>query len=225
MTKTNKNLENLKKMSLNEMLAEVEKDPSLMNEIYEEMLKIPEFRKQCAQQYASPIVQASNTYLSYKHKEECLNYEDIAQELEAQTQALRTHDLTRIEDILMAQAQTLDLLFHKQARKASAQQYLNQFKVHLDMALKAQRQCRSTLEALAEIKNPKPYIQNNQAQYQQINNGSQTALAREENLKSPNKLLEDKTYDREWMDRRTQEATITNDKELETMETKHRTEN
>jgi hypothetical protein len=41
------------------------------------------------------------------------------------------------------------------ARKASATKYLSQFEAYLKLSLKAQSQCRATIEALAEIKNPK----------------------------------------------------------------------
>lgn len=224
MSKKKKSMKDLKGMTPEEMLEEIEKNPELKDEVYKEMSKTPEFQKQLAQQFASPIVQASNTYLAYKHKEEFLEYEEIVNELELQTKALRSNDMSRVEDILMAQAQTLDLLFHKQARKASAQQYLNQFKVHMDMAFKAQRQCRSTLEALAEIKNPKPYIQNNRAQYQQVNNGVPESRARGENIKSSNGLLEDKRNETEWLDTGAPQKTSGNDKELETVEAKHRSQ-
>jgi hypothetical protein len=225
MNKKKKSMKDLKGMTPEEMLEEIEKNPELKDEVYKEMSKTPEFQKQFAQQFASPIVQASNTYLAYKHKEEFLEYEEIVIELELQTKALRSNDMSRVEDILMAQAQTLDLLFHKQARKASAQQYLNQFKVHMDIFLMARRQSRSTLEALAEIKNPKPYIQNNRAQYQQVNNGVSESHARGENIKSSNELLEDKTHEQEWMDTGTPETAGGDDKELETVGTKHRSKN
>jgi mRNA-degrading endonuclease RelE of RelBE toxin-antitoxin system len=51
-------------------------------------------------------------------------------------------------------------------------QYMKAAETYLRLALKAQSQCRATLETLAEIKNPRPYIQNNRAEYQQVNNGA-----------------------------------------------------
>lgn len=174
-----------------------------------------EYAKQYAEQYAAPATQAANTYITFKHKEEPLDYAEISKELEAQNKALRNNDLTRIEDILMAQAQTLDFLFHREARKAAAQEYILQFKTHMDMAFKAQRQCRATLETLAEIKNPKPYIQNNRAQYQQVNNGVHEPPAHGEKQKSSNELLEDKRYETEWLDTGAPETAGGTDKELE----------
>lgn len=55
------------------------------------------------------------------------------------------------------------------------QEYLKQFQAYLGLALKAQAQCRATLEALAEIKNPRPMAFVKQANIsggpQQVNNG------------------------------------------------------
>ncbi len=103
-------------------------------------------------------------------------------------------------------------------------------KAYSEIAFKAQRQCRATLEALAEIKNPRPYIQNNKAQYQQVNNGEQPkpknelidtyAQARahaEKNSKTANGLLEDKRHEAEWLDTGAPETAGGNNKELETV--------
>lgn len=84
-------------------------------------------------------------------------------------------DMQPVEAMLYTQAMTLQTIFTSLARKAVAQEYLKQFQVNLTLALKAQAQCRATLEALAEIKNPRPVAfvkQANFAQQQQVNNGA-----------------------------------------------------
>jgi hypothetical protein len=92
-------------------------------------------------------------------------------------------------------------MFTSLARRAANNEGLKQFQVNLTLALKAQAQCRSTLEALAEIKNPRPISfvkQANIAQgHQQVNNTYASASAHSgiasgaENFQSaPNKLLE-----------------------------------
>ena len=65
-------------------------------------------------------------------------------------------DMKPVEAMLFGQAMTLQTIFTSLARKATGQEYLKQFQVNLTLALKAQAQCRATLEALAEIKNPRP---------------------------------------------------------------------
>jgi hypothetical protein len=68
------------------------------------------------------------------------------------------------------------MVFNEFARKAAFSECLNQIQVHLSLKLKAQAQCRAPLEALAEIKNPRPVAFVKQANIahgpQQVNNQS-----------------------------------------------------
>lgn len=85
-------------------------------------------------------------------------------------------DMRPVEAMLYGQAMTLETIFTSLARRATSQEYLKQFQAYLGMALKAQAQCRATLEALAEIKNPRPVAFVKQANIsngpQQVNNGA-----------------------------------------------------
>ena len=106
-------------------------------------------------------------------------------------------DMRSVEAMLYGQAMTLQTIFTSLARKAQAQEYLKQFQVNLSLALKAQAQCRSTLEALAEIKNPRPVSFVKQANIangpQQVNNGSTqtgTHAHAEKSTGTKNELLE-----------------------------------
>ena len=70
---------------------------------------------------------------------------------------------------------------------------MNQLDANLRLALKAQAQCRATLEALAAIKNPQPVFFVRQANIahgpQQVNNGATADVSRAEQSKNqPNKL-------------------------------------
>ncbi len=88
-------------------------------------------------------------------------------------------DLSEVEATLTAQDATLDAIFNELARRATLNmgEHLNATEIYLRQALKAQAQCRSTLEALAEIKNPRPVAFMKQANisqgHQQVNNGVQ----------------------------------------------------
>jgi hypothetical protein len=97
------------------------------------------------------------------------------------------------------------------------------------LALKAQGQCRATVETLAFIKNPQPYIQNNRAHYQQINNGiavekqSQEPHAPEptcagKNQKNTNGLLTNERNDHETVDFTGTRAAGSVDQDLEALE-------
>lgn len=145
----------------------------------------------------------------------------LARELAEQIAAANRGDLSRSEGMLMAQAHTLDALFNNLGRRARGNfdaGYLEAGDRYMRLALKSQSQCRTTLEALAEIKNPMTgaYVRqaNIAAGHQQVNNGLPAGGAsrvREiENQQS--KLLE--VQDAEWLDAGTAGATGATDKEL-----------
>lgn len=91
-----------------------------------------------------------------------------------QVDALGRGDLSRPEAILLAQATTLDALAHKLTRRAMNSEYLEHFATYLKLALRAQSQCRATLETLSEMKQPRSVAFVGQANiahgHQQVNN-------------------------------------------------------
>ena len=112
-------------------------------------------------------------------------------------------DMKRAEAMLFCQAHALQSIFTRLARRAESQDYLKQWEAYLRMAMKAQNQCRMTLESLATTKNP-PVVFARQANInnggqQQVNNGTapETAPVRagaqtraENSSIEKNKLLE-----------------------------------
>lgn len=128
--------------------------------------------------------------------------------------------MERAEAMLLAQAHTLDSLFNNLARRAQNQQYLNQFETNLRLALKAQSQCKATLETLAAIKNP-PVVIAKQANisngHQQINNGV-PATRTEKTKSTQNELLAEAQHGSETLDTRTTRTTIDKDKAMATLE-------
>ena len=125
-----------------------------------------------------------------------LDITTLADELSAQIGAVTKGDLQRAEAMLIAQAHTLEALFCELTRRASLNmgEYLQAAETYMRLALKAQSQCRATLETLATIKNP-PVAFVRQANIahgpQQVNNAPtvDASGARESETK-PNKLLE-----------------------------------
>jgi hypothetical protein len=117
---------------------------------------------------------------------------DIAHELRAQMNNVSGGDLDRQEATLVAQSHTLDALFSYLLRMAAAAEIVPTMEAYMRLALKAQSQCRTTIETLSLMKNPPSAMfvkQANVANNQQINNGPPSSRAREiEN--QPNKLLE-----------------------------------
>lgn len=91
------------------------------------------------------------------------------------------------ERILMSQAQSLNAVFCDMAKRANRQEYVANMDKLLRLALKAQSQCRATLETLSNIKNP-PVIfakhaniaHNQQINNQQVNNSPQGTVQSEQ---------------------------------------------
>ena len=98
-------------------------------------------------------------------------------ELSVQAKRATQGDLKRAEAMLMVQAHTLDAIFNELGQRAAMNmgEYLGATETYLRLALKAQSQCRATLETLAAIKNPQPVAFVRQANIaagpQQVNNG------------------------------------------------------
>jgi len=108
---------------------------------------------------------------------------------------VRDNDMSSVETILLAQANTCDLLFNDMALKARAADTMPKLEAYMRMALKAQQQCASTLRILGELKSPKQVAFIKQANVahgaQQVNNGTALpARAHEESSNQSNELLE-----------------------------------
>ena len=95
--------------------------------------------------------------------------------LREQAKAVNDGDLQQAESMLMNQATALQSLFARLTEKAMGADYLTSFEGFMRMALRAQSQCRTTLETLSAIKNP-PIVYAKQANiaqgHQQVNNGT-----------------------------------------------------
>jgi len=106
-----------------------------------------------------------------------LGINELSAVMREKAEKVQAGDLSDLEATLTAQAATLDTVFNEMARRAANNMgtYLNTAEIYFRLAFKAQAQCRSTLEALAEIKNPRPVAFVKQANIshgpQQVNNG------------------------------------------------------
>lgn len=135
--------------------------------------------------FTRPEVHAARTIREWRN--DGIEINALLNELSAQIADVNKGDLKRPEAMLMAQANTLDELFNNLARRASNRDSLQHMEALFRLALKAQSQCRSTLETLAAIKNP-PIVYAKQANiaagHQQVNNGIASPATRGGNQKS-----------------------------------------
>lgn len=146
----------------------------------------------------------------------------LVNELRAQTAAVNRGDLVHAEAMLMNQAAALQTLFAGLTERAMGQNHMPNLESFMRMALRAQNQCRATLETLAAIKNP-PVIFAKQANInqgngnQQVNNGTPAPASRtEKTINQQDELLEGK-HGSETVDTRTAGAAIGKDKAMATL--------
>ena len=157
-----------------------------------------------------------------------IDLSELVDELKNKIEKVQSGDMAAMEAMLVGQAHALQTIFTSLARRAANQEYLKQYGMYMSLALKAQSQSRSTIQALTELKYPKQVAFVKQANishgHQQVNNGSNTADAHahaKENTNQPNELLE-VNNGREKMDIGTTKTAIGTNKAMATVEAQHR---
>lgn len=145
-----------------------------------------------ARALVQPEVQAAATIQKLDGQ---MNVNALARALRAQVAQTHGGNLGRAEAMLVSQAHTLDALFGSLARRAYANcegGFMDAADRYFRLALKAQSQSVRCVEALAELKNPRPVAfvrQANIAHNQQINNGVAPPTRAQETENAPTQLL------------------------------------
>jgi hypothetical protein len=80
---------------------------------------------------------------------------ELIEELEKKIQRIKSGDMGSIEEMLIGQSHTLQTIFICLARRASIEKNSQNFQTFMNLALRAQNQSRSTLQALVDVKSPK----------------------------------------------------------------------
>lgn len=105
-----------------------------------------------------------------------LDFGALTDRLLDRIEQMKAGDMSEAEAMLLGQAHALQAIFVNLSRRTVKQEYLKQWETYMRMAMKAQNQCRMTLETLATLKNP-PVVFAKQANInnggqQQVNNGT-----------------------------------------------------
>ena len=154
---------------------------------------------------------------------------ELAKDLQTKVDLVKDGDMKPVEAMLYGQAMALQTIFTNLARRSAmnAGEYIDAADKYMRLALKAQAQCRATLETLSVVKNPMPYIkQANIANGpQQVNNGKSTQYAQAHapagnSQTLQNELLEHQHGD--YLDTRAQGQTVGADTHLEAVGTVQR---
>jgi hypothetical protein len=147
----------------------------------------------------------------------------VIESLKKDAAKINAGDMTGVEAVLSTQATALNAMFSALASRAASNmgEYVETSERYLRMALKAQNQCRMTLETLSNIKNP-PVIYAKQANIangpQQVNNTLHAHAG--ENKNQPIKVLEESHEQR--VDSPAQGKASGSNSELATVDASHR---
>src|SRR5206468_7188559 len=112
-----------------------------------------------ARSFLDPVTIAGGTLTRLNNGDGDLDINACIAELHNHASDASDGKLTRPEAMLSAQSHTLDALFHALITKSlvnANEGYLSAAETYMRLAFKAQSQCRSTAETLAEMKNPAP---------------------------------------------------------------------
>ena len=146
-----------------------------------------------------PTVQSASTLKMYEQKFGELGLTELVDALSEQTDMAVSGNSDGAVAMLTSQAHTLDAIFNNLAQRAALNlgEYLETVETYLKLAMRAQSQCRSTWEAVSNIKNPPVagYVRQANIAHgpQQVNNSPPTETSRTgENEIPQNKLMEQK---------------------------------
>ena len=132
-----------------------------------------------------------------------LSLQEVLNVMNDNAKQVKEGKLDYLESMLTSQATVLNSIFTDFARRAAIAPNVLQLEVYLRMAFKAQSQCRTTIEAIGELKYPKQATfirQANIANQQQVNNGVSKSAdhahagAGEKNINPSNELLTESVH-------------------------------
>ena len=141
--------------------------------------------KQMAEIVTRPSINSAAVMAVFNAPFGDLETPEVEKEIRNQIAAIKAGDMSNVEAMLYGQAIALQTIFVAQSRRAQVQDRLPVFQAHFNLALRAQAQCRSTLEALAELKAPRATTfvrQQNNANQQQVNNDAVVTANHSETL-------------------------------------------
>ncbi len=147
--------------------------------------------------------------------------------LEVQCRLANDGNLARGEAMLMAQAHVLDALWNQLLMRALENRDGELMEKDIRLALRAQSQCRMTIETLALIKNPPNLAfvkQQNVAGVLQVNNGAASVESRAMEISrvEQSKLLDAEVSHGKRVDNGSQKAAVAIDQSMEALGTLHR---
>ena len=102
-----------------------------------------------------PSVNAAMVIKEFGKRFGYLNAGELAVQLKDRMNDVSNNDLRSCVEMLYCQAPALQAIFVASAHRAAlSEEWFPNYEAHMRIAMRAQSQCRQTLETLAQIKNP-----------------------------------------------------------------------
>lgn len=181
------------------------------------------FNKRATGIYMEPTYNASKLIARLKNKR-TVQLEHVLEKLLANNIETLNGDFSHAEDVLLNQANALNELFYFALDKLMDAENLPEIQCHSEIAFRAQKNCRATITALKDLKDPRRTTfvkQQNIELNQQVNNLEVKEIQKPKN--SANELLE--TTHGQAVDGRAQIAPITTYPQLEPVGKVNRSKN
>ena len=134
----------------------------------------------------SPTLQAAATINEYVNSPVDLDLQAIIACLEKQVDQVKNENFDCIEQMLLLQVYTLDVITNNLFRRAKVQEYISNAETYMKLGLRAQSQSRANLEALIGMKKPRAEL----IKQTNISHGHQQVNNFPEKQNPPNELLE-----------------------------------
>lgn len=131
------------------------------------------------------------TAAQYNAVDERISAIDLMQAMDGMADEVKGGSTASLEQSLVNQFATLNVMFESLAGRAKAQTDLKAIETLLRLSLKCQAQARQTAESIGNLKNPATFIKNQQVNMaagpQQVNNGVNSGPKKSES--APNEVL------------------------------------
>lgn len=140
----------------------------------EEQAKRDKSKRMAEGAVSADLLNASLAQTYYKNIFTDIDIIHLVKGIKLQIEEVKAGDMRSMERLLVAQANSLQIMFVSLGRMAINNNQLDQRTAYMNLALKAQSQSRATVQALVELKSPKQATFVKQANIangnQQINN-------------------------------------------------------
>ena len=160
----------------------------------EEQAKQDKSKRMAEGAVSADLLNASLAQTYYKYIFTDIDMIHLVKGIKLQVEEVKAGDMSSMEGLLVAQANSLQIMFVSLGRMALNSTQLDQRTAYINLALKAQSQSRATVQALVELKSPKQATFVKQAN---IANGNQQINNHQSNMNSNGSITRARAHAKE----------------------------